>query len=118
VIARNTIPLTNTAPSICGQVAPIAARPKATNAFSPMYGATAIGRLAYRPMRSVPKTAARIVATVLGPDGIPANDRIAGFTTTMYAMVANVVAPPRTSIRTEVPRSLKRKSLSSIARLL
>ena len=36
VIARNTSPLTNTAPSICGQVAPIAARPKATNAFSPM----------------------------------------------------------------------------------
>ena len=36
VIARKTRPLTNTAPSICGQVAPMAARPKATNAFSPM----------------------------------------------------------------------------------
>ena len=36
VMARNTSPLTNTAPSICGQVAPIAARPKATKAFSPM----------------------------------------------------------------------------------
>ena len=36
VMARKTTPLTNTAPSICGQVAPIAARPKATNAFSPM----------------------------------------------------------------------------------
>ena len=46
VMARNTSPLTNTAPSICGQVAPIVARPKATNAFSPMYGATAIGRFA------------------------------------------------------------------------
>jgi hypothetical protein len=30
-------------------------------------------------MSSVPKTAARIVATVLGPTGMPAKERIAGF---------------------------------------
>ena len=36
VMARKTRPLTKTAPSIWGQVAPIAARPKATKAFSPM----------------------------------------------------------------------------------
>ena len=37
---------TNTAPSRCCQVMPSAARPKAMNAFSPMYGATAKGRFA------------------------------------------------------------------------
>ena len=43
---RKTTPLTNTAPSRCCHVTPSAARPKAMNAFSPMYGATAIGRFA------------------------------------------------------------------------
>jgi hypothetical protein len=40
-----------------------------------------MGRFAYRPMSSAPKTAARIVATVPGPTGIPAKERMAGFTT-------------------------------------
>src|SRR5512142_72290 len=57
-----------------------------------------------------PKTAARIVATVLGPRGIPAKARIAGLTTTMYAIVTKVVAPPRISRRRVVPRSATRKN--------
>jgi len=36
VSSRNKTPLTNTAPSACGQAIPIAVRPKATKAFSPM----------------------------------------------------------------------------------
>ncbi len=46
-------------------------------------GGTAKGRFAYSPMSSVPNAAVRIVATVLGPCGIPANARIAGLTTMM-----------------------------------
>ena len=52
-------------------------------AFSPMYGATAIGRLASRPMRMVPKAAVRMVAMVEGPTGMPAAASTAGLTTTM-----------------------------------
>ena len=46
VMIRKTTPLTKTAPRRCCQVMPSAARPKAMKAFSPMYGATAIGRFA------------------------------------------------------------------------
>ena len=81
VMIRKTTPLTNTAPRRCCQVTPSVARPKAMNAFSPMYGATAMGRRAYTPMSSVPNTATRIVATVLGPVGSPAAARMAGLTT-------------------------------------
>jgi len=41
---RKMHPATNTEPSRCCQVMPI--NPKAMKAFSPMYGATASGRLA------------------------------------------------------------------------
>ena len=51
--------------------------------------------------------AARAVATVLGPMGIPAKLKIAGFRIRMYAMVTNVVAPPSSSVRTFVPFSVK-----------
>ena len=44
VSSAKSTPLTNTAPRACCQAMPIAVRPKATKAFSPMYGATAIGR--------------------------------------------------------------------------
>src|SRR5205085_5288431 len=96
---RKTTPLTKTAPRRCCQVMPKAARPKAMNAFSPMYGATAIGRFAKTPMRNVPNAAVRIMATVEGPIGIPAAARMAGLTTMMYAMETNVVMPPTTSLR-------------------
>ena len=46
VMTRKSAPLMNTAPSRCCHVTPSDARPKAMNAFSPMYGATAIGRFA------------------------------------------------------------------------
>ena len=46
VMTMKMTPLTNTAPRRCCQVMPNAASPNAMNAFSPMYGATAIGRLA------------------------------------------------------------------------
>ncbi len=86
--------------------------PTAMSAFSPIYGATAIGRFAYSPMSKLPKTADKMVATVLGPGGIPAKLRIAGFTTRMYAMVTKVVTPPSISVRAVVPcsRSLKSRS--------
>ena len=83
VMTRNSRPLMKTAPSRCCQVMPRAARPKAMKAFSPMYGATAIGRFAYRPIINEPAAATTIVATVLGPTGSPANFKIAGLTTMM-----------------------------------
>ncbi len=110
VMIRKRMPLTNTAPRRCCQVMPRAARPKAMNAFSPMYGATAMGRFAHRPMSSEPATATTIVATVLGPTGSPAFSRMAGLTTMMYAIARNVAAPPSTSARTEEPRSRTRKN--------
>ena len=80
---RKITPLTNTAPRRCCHVTPSAARPKAMKAFSPMYGATAIGRFAHTPMRNEPSAATTIVATVLAPVGRPAARRMAGFTTMM-----------------------------------
>ena len=46
VMMRKTMPLTKTVPSRCCHVTPSAASPNAMKAFSPMYGATAIGRFA------------------------------------------------------------------------
>jgi hypothetical protein len=42
------------------------------------------------------------VATVLAPTGKPANFRIAGLTTMMYAIARNVVVPPMISMRGDV----------------
>ena len=83
VMTRKTSPETKTAPRRSCQPIPREASPKAMKAFSPMYGATAIGRLAIRPMAMVPNPATRMVARVEGPAGIPAAVRMAGFTTTM-----------------------------------
>src|SRR5215472_3185462 len=55
------------------------------------------GRLAYKPISRHPKTAAATVAVKLGSRGMPAALRMAGFTTTMYDIVANVVSPATTS---------------------
>src|SRR6185436_12013555 len=60
-------------------------------------------------MARQPKAATRMVATVLGPAGNPAKDRIAGLTTMMYAIVVNVVRPPRISVRALDPRAWTRK---------
>jgi hypothetical protein len=79
----NPSPATSTVPRRCCQVIPMVARPKARKAFSPMYGAAAIGRFAQRAISAEPTTAVRMVATVPGPDGMPANARIAGLTTMM-----------------------------------
>ena len=72
---------------------------KAMKAFSPMYGAMAKGRRAYRPITTVPNAAERIVATMEGPFGIPAASRIAGLTMMMYAIVRKVVIPANVSFR-------------------
>ena len=77
-------PATKIAPSAVCQGRPSTLTTvKAMNAFSPMYGAIAKGLFAYNPITSVPKAAARIVAVVDGPLGMPAASRTAGFTTTM-----------------------------------
>src|SRR5438128_1717318 len=60
-----------------------------------------------------------MVATVLGPVGSPANERMAGLTTTMYAIVAKVVTPARISARAVVPRfSISKKSTATAAMVL
>ncbi len=68
-----------------------------------MYGAIANGRLAYRPITSVPTIAVMMVATIEGPSGMPAAFRIAGLTAIMYDIVTNVVTPASTSRRNVVP---------------
>ena len=55
-------------------------------------------------MRIDPNAADRQVAAVTAGRGTPAAARIAGFTSTMYAMVRNVVTPARISVRQFVPR--------------
>jgi len=54
-------------------------------------------------MNAVPNAADRIVATIDGPRGMPAAERIAGFTMMMYAIVRNVVIPATVSCRYPVP---------------
>ena len=57
--------------------------------------------------------AASAVATATASNGIPAADRIAGLTKTMYAIVRNVTPPPSTSRRTVDPRLRISKKRSS-----
>ena len=51
-----------------------------------------------------PNAAERQVAAVTAARGTPASARIAGFTSTMYAMVTKVVTPARISVRQLVPK--------------
>jgi hypothetical protein len=46
----------------------------------------------------VPEKARTIVATIEAANGIPATLRIFGFTTMIYAIVANVVSPAIISV--------------------
>jgi hypothetical protein len=48
-------------------------------------------------MRTVPNAAERIVATMEGPLGIPADSRIAGLTMMMYDIARKVVIPANVS---------------------
>jgi hypothetical protein len=57
------------------------------------------------PIASVAIAAASAVAVATAPNGIPAADRIAGFTNRMYDIVKNVLKPPRASIRSDDPRA-------------
>ena len=70
-----------------------------------MPGASAIGKFAPTPMSSVQIAAAAAVAAAAASNGTPAAARIAGLANRMYAIVRNVVAPPRTSRAVVVPRS-------------
>src|SRR5437773_3195548 len=65
-------------------------------------------------MRMLPKPDARQVATATAATGMPAAPRITGLTTTMYAIVRNVVSPAMTSVRSEVPWPLRSKRRSSM----
>ena len=64
-----------------------------------MPGATANGSRAYSPISSVMLDATSTVAVSTPENGmpVPGEARIAGFTTTMYAIVKKVVMPPTTS---------------------
>ena len=53
-------------------------------------------------MISVATAAEMHVAKSTPSTGIPVSAKIRGFTTTMYAMVTNVVSPPSISCLTEV----------------
>ncbi|MDZ7632042.1 MAG: hypothetical protein U5K74_12035 [Gemmatimonadaceae bacterium] len=96
----NSTPATKIAPrAVChGKPIPFTTV-NAMNAFSPMYGAMANGRLAYTPITSVPKAAEMIVAVTEASRGMPAASRIAGFTMMMYAIVRKVAMPAIVSRR-------------------
>ena len=84
-------------------------RSNATTAFRPRPDASANGRFVNTPMASVKMHAASAVAMATASTGIFAAPRIAGLTTTMYAIVRKVTTPPSTSVRTVEPRSLMEK---------
>src|SRR5215213_4068863 len=65
-------------------------------------------------MMTVKIAAASAVETATAPNGMPAADRIAGLTKTMYAIVRNVTKPPSTSLRTVDPRLRISKYRSSL----
>src|SRR5436309_8977347 len=97
---RNSTPAQNTMPSaVCHGTLLCNTIVNAKNALRPMPGATANGRRAYRPMSSVMLAATSTVAVSAPVNGIPVPgvDRMPGLTTTMYAIVKNVVTPPITS---------------------
>ena len=60
-------------------------------------------------MTADPNAAARQVATSTAPVSIPASPSTSGFTKMMYDSVRKVVHPASTSVRTDVPRSSRRK---------
>src|ERR1700730_2793140 len=78
-----------------------------------MPGAIAIGYRATNPIIRLPNAAAKQVAAVTAAIGIPASNRMDGFTKTMYAIVMNVVAPARISVRQFVPRESNSKYRSA-----
>lgn len=82
--SRKMRPAMNTAPSATCQDTPRAITiAKVKMAFSPMYGATPNGLFAYRPHRSVATPAVTMVATIAGPNGMPAEDSMTGLTIIM-----------------------------------
>ena len=115
--AMNTIPAIKTAASACWKVYPIPKiTPNVKKAFSPIPGASATGHLAHSPIINVPITAAMIVAVNTAPKSmpVPSVERIAGFTTVMYAIVKNVATPAMISVFTEVFAFDRPNSLSNI----
>ena len=97
---RNSTPAQKTMPSaVCHGTFACRTIVNAKNAFNPMPGATAKGRRAYSPINSVMLLAMSTVA-VSAPENdmpVPGVARMLGLTTTMYAIVKNVVTPPITS---------------------
>ncbi len=90
----------------------------ATTAFNPMPGASAIGKFAPSPMSNVQMAAAAAVAAAAASNGTPAAARIAGLANRMYAIVRNVVTPPRTSRAVVVPRAWRSKYIWGRRRIL
>ena len=64
---------------------------------------------------NVPTTAARHVAMNTPPRGMPATERMFGFTARMYAIVMNVVRPATSSVRTVVLFSSSLNSFLSMS---
>src|SRR4030095_11129910 len=97
---RNSTPAQDTIPSATGHGTRCCNTiVNAKNALRPMPGATANGSLAYSPINSVIAHASTTVA-VSTPEKampVPCDARIPGLTTTMYAIVKNVVMPPTMS---------------------
>ena len=65
----------------------------AKNAFNPIPGANANGNFAYNPITNVAIIDDKAVAVNTAPESIPAADKILGLTTSIYAIVINVVIP-------------------------
>lgn len=111
-IRRKRMPSTKIAVNANCQLTPI---PNTTeyvkNAFSPMPGASPIGKFARSPIMIDPNAAARAVAMKTAPRSMPVSPRIEGLTAKIYDIDINVVRPAINSVRTDVFRSSKRNSL-------
>src|SRR5487761_2374262 len=78
-----------------------------------MPGASAQGRSAQRPIKSVGTTAAKIVPMMSAVWFRPAACKIAVLTKMMYDIVTKVVSPARNSVRCVLPRCDGLSSASS-----
>ena len=77
--------------------------------MSPMPDASATGKFATTPIMIEQIAAAAAVAATAGPTGTPAAERIVGLANRMYAIVRNVVTPPRISAGAVEPREPRSK---------
>lgn len=111
--ARNSNPSKNTAvKATAGEYFIVSTTVNVKNAFSPIPGASAIGRFAVSPIKMEAIAAAIAVAVNTEAALNPALLSMSGLTAKIYAIAKNVVIPATISVRTVVLFALSLKNCS------